>query len=89
MPNGLIDEIKKDWYIEFVRTLAPTGLINKDLIVEIDNILEEPKKDREDKLNSVINKMIEKSENISDNVSDSTSGNNKNNNSDDTEILEI
>ena len=80
MPKGLIEEIKKDWYVEFIRTLAPTGLINKALIMEIDDILEEPEKDREEKLNEVINKMIEKSENVSDNA---------NKNDDDTEMLEI
>lgn len=81
MPKGLIEEIKKDWYIEFIRTLAPIGLIDKKLIIEIDNILEEPKNERDDKLNIIIKQMIEKSDNVSEDQKD--------NDDEDTEILEI
>ena len=78
MPEGLFEEIQKDWFIEFVRTLTPAGLINKELIIEIDDILEKPKATREEELDSVIKKMIDRSDEISDKMDD-----------EDTEMIEI
>lgn len=78
MPEGLIDEVNKDWYIEFIRTLTPTGLINKNTILEVDNVLEVEKDKRETVLNELIGSKIDNSEE-----------NRNKNNDDDVEILDI
>lgn len=81
MPPKLSEEISKDWYIEFIRTLSPAGLIDKKLIMDIDDVLDKPKQEREENLDLIIGEMIEKSEEIAEK--------NKNIDSSDTEILDI
>lgn len=58
MPDGLSSFVKEDWLMEFIRAVAPNGLLDYKLIMEIDDVAELPVSEMGPAIDKIVSKIV-------------------------------